>query len=122
MRFKRLRGKCYLMEAGVLQCYGPGSIYSGEKAALGASMDQWEQLDPDPEPPAPPEPLRGLFPRARGFRGKGEWDVINPETGEPINYRPLTKSEAMNIVGNDGLDELEMRERVDADTGAGEPV
>ena len=104
MRFRRLRGKCYLMEAGALRCYGPGSIYTGEKASLGASLDQWEQIDPDPEPPSPPQPTQGLIMRARGFRGKGEWDVINPETGKPINDRPLSKDEALSMIGDAGED------------------
>lgn len=95
MRFRRLKGKHYLMEAGELKCYGPGTIFEGDKAELGQSLDQWEQIDPDPEPDPPPEPIRRLFPRPRGFRGKGEWDVINPETGQPINDKPLTKAEAM---------------------------
>lgn len=102
MRFRRLRGKAYVMEAGEFKGYGPGSIFDGDRADLGQSMDQWEQLDPDPELPAPPEPLRGLFPRVRGFRGKGEWDVINPETGQPINDRPLSKAEALAISGEAG--------------------
>jgi len=96
MRFRRLRGKAYLQIDAELQCFAPGSIFSGDKSELGQSLDQWEQLDPDPEPELPPEPLRYLIARPRAF--KGHWDVINPETGQPINDHPLTKGEAMAMV------------------------
>lgn len=99
MRFRRLQGKAYIMVGGELRRFGPGDIFDGAREELGASLDQWEQLDPDPEPPPPPQPLRGLVARVRGFRGRGEWDVINPETGRAINDRPLTKAEATDLAG-----------------------
>lgn len=85
-----------MMIAGELKVFRPGDIYEGEKEALGRALDQWEQLDPDPLPPLPPEPTRPLKVVHRGF---GKWDVINQETGTAINDQPLSKEEALAMVG-----------------------
>jgi len=75
----------------------PGAIIEASEYAMRGFLDVMERIDPDipvmDKPKAVPPIVRG------SASGLGYFDVLNPDTGEPLNDRPLVKSEAEALAG-----------------------
>lgn len=90
-RMKRNVGWHTMMVGGQKRTLKPGDEVRCEKDLLRFVMDKFDQVEPDPPPP---EPKTGLKAVHRGF---GKWDVINEQTGRPVNDKPLTKEDAKEL-------------------------
>ncbi|MHC5035411.1 MAG: hypothetical protein ACYTFZ_10280 [Planctomycetota bacterium] len=79
----------------------PGDTVTCEPEELGAALGKFERLGP---PPKPEMPRTGLKP----VHIAGGWyDVVNPETGEPVNDQRLRKAEAHALAGIESESEPE---------------
>ena len=120
MRFRKLGGGVHRMTLnGKMVKVRRGEVIDCEKWELGGAIRQFDQLDDDP-PPAPlPENVR-LTVAPRGGGDLDGWNVMNPETGDPLNNAPLTKEEAEEIAAASAtLTIAEIREALTADPGDG---
>jgi len=85
----------YRDEKGGKVCARPGDEFLATKSSILPFMDLFEQLDPDP-PEADLDVSRLEI--RRHLRTK-YFDVVNPETGEALNDRPLSRRDAQELVG-----------------------
>ena len=78
---------------GKMELTKEGGIIEITKEELGAAIDKFVQLDPDPVVKGE-QPKRGL--RIKDRSGGG-FDVVNEQTGRNLNDGPLTAEEAENL-------------------------
>jgi hypothetical protein len=93
--------RSYMIKEGVGSHYKDGKRYSSgdvvelDEYQASRIMHKLIPLGPEPEPEPEPDPTFDVLVRPDG---EG-YDVVNMETGEPINDTPLTKAEATEIAG-----------------------
>jgi len=73
-------------------CMLPGDIIECYPEMLQHFKDMFTQIDPDPPPP---EPTAGLF---LVDLGDGRFNVINENTGFPVNNVPVSREVALSMV------------------------
>lgn len=80
---------------GALEELKPGGVIELTDAQYKAFKEKFEPVNSPQERLAKAkEELEPNLPKIRKRRGEEAYDVINQETGEPINEAPLTKDEA----------------------------
>lgn len=70
-------------------------------------MDKLIPLDAEQEPGDDPTPVNTAPELELKHVGGGRYNVIHPETGDPINDAPLTKAEAEALLSGGGADDAD---------------
>lgn len=100
-KYRVLSGKYHRIEDDGRKIYRPGDILEALEGELDSFDNRFERLNPPPkETPNPKWGLKAVH------RGGGKYNVINEQTGLPINNALLTKEEAGRFV-DEGLDPSE---------------
>jgi hypothetical protein len=89
---KKETGQHRLLPGDIIECY---------PEMLKHIMDRFTQIDPDP-PPA--EPTAGLF---LVDLGDDTFNVINENTGLPVNDVPVSRETALSMVNRTSLEDEE---------------